>query len=125
MTTDTTALNVEEAVEEVATCVEPIVEAEELMLTSNESKRKRERQNTQPGEKPKASTIKSHRTSPTSSLKAPLLRSGTEIKTIEAEDQMEKALRTCKSMTTLGTKSSTGTRMLSSRRTIPPKTMAL
>ena len=100
MTTDTTALNVEEAVEEVATCVEPIVEAEELTLTSIESKRKRERQNTQPGEKPIASTIKSHRTSPTSSLKAPLLRSGTEIKTIEAEDQMEKALRTCESMTT-------------------------
>jgi hypothetical protein len=124
MTTDTTTLNAVEAAGEAVTCAEPIVEAEEITPTSNESKRKCEGQNMQPGEKPKASTIKSHKTSPTSSLKVLLPKSGIEIKTIEAKDQMERALRTRKSMTISEMKSSNGTRMLSSRRTMPPKTMA-
>jgi len=106
-------LHAAEAVAEAVTCVETIVEVEEITLTTRESKKSNDGQSIPPGERPKT---RSQTTNHTSSLRAKLERTRMATKTMEVKDPLATTPGQAKSLTTLATKSSNGMRMQTTRR---------
>ena len=112
-------LHAVEGVVEVVSSVETIVEAEEITLTTQETKKTSDGQSTQPGEKPKTRNLTMNLTS---SLKVKLQRSRMAIMTLEVKDLLETTPGLAKSMTTLEMKSSNGTRKQTTKKMMSLKT---